>query len=127
MSFNISKYHAALGPKKWVLWLFLSLTVGITILVVYYKTVQRGKLIGKLRTEADLASLKAEKVRYDLLRAAGTEKVAVLLDEACALQTQSHARETQIKLLEKANDAELKKIQALKSWRDLDEYNRRSR
>lgn len=124
---DILKYHAATGPKKWILWLVLSITVFIALVALYMKLNKRQEELKKLRTEAELTAQKAEQTRYDIMREKDSSKLVGLLDQANALQKTADTKYAEIAKSEKEFEAEYKQVKALESWRDLDAYNKKSR
>lgn len=124
---NIVKYHAATGPKKWILWIVVSVTAFIALVALYMKLNKRQEDLKKLRTEAELAAKKVEQVRYDIMREKDSSKLVGLLDQAHVLQKTADDKRAEIAKNEKEFEAEYKQVKALESWRDLDAYNKKSR
>jgi len=124
---SILKYHASTGPKKWILWIVVSITVFIAVFALYIKLNKRHDELKKLRTEADLAAQKADQVRADILREKDQSKLVGLLDQAHELQKTADAKRDEIAKSEKEFEAEYKQVKALESWKDLDAYNQKSR
>lgn len=127
MTPNILKYHAASGPKKWILWVVLSVTVLITIAAMYLRLSKRQQELKKLHIEADLAALKADQTRADILREKDSSKLVELLDQAHTLQKTADAKRAEIAQSQRVFTEEYKQVKALESWRDLDAYNKKSR
>lgn len=124
---NIVKYHASTGPKKWILWVVLSVTVFIAIVALYMKLQKRQEELKKLRTAAELTDQKAEQLRFDVMREKDATKLAGMLTQAEALHKEAEAKREEIAWNEKAFQAEYKQVKVLESWRDLDAYNKKSR
>jgi predicted transposase YdaD len=124
---SILKYHASTGPKKWILWIVVSITVFIAVFALYMKLNKRRQEIEKMHNEADLAAQKAEQVRADILREKDQSKLVGLLDQAHELQKTADAKRNEIAKSEKEFEADLKQVKALESWKDLDAYNQKSR
>lgn len=124
---NILKYHGAKGPKKWILWLLISVGVLVATLAIYIRLNKRKHEIVKLHKEADLMNLKVEQVRFDMIHEKNAVKLADLLIQAQELQKAAVAKSAEIAENEKAFEAEFKQVKALESWKDLDAYNQKSR
>lgn len=124
---NILKYHAAKGPKKWVLWVVISLVASVTLLALYMRLNKRQAELRKLRINAELTDQKSEQLRFDVMREKDTVKLADMLRQAQILQKAAEAQRAEIVKNEKEFNAEYKQVKALESWKDLDAYNRKSR
>lgn len=123
----VDKYHAAKGPKKWVLWVSVSVVVFLTLIALYLSIRRRQKEIAALRTQAEMASLKAEQNRFEMSRAKDDQQLQELVNQTNELQHSADLKRREISKNEKDLAAELKQVEALKSWKDLDAYNRRGR
>jgi len=124
---NILKYHAAKGPKKWILWLVISIASFIAIFAIYKRLKVRGKELEKLHAEVDEADRKTAQIQYEVMREKSSNKIAALLLEAQKLKTLAEAKRVEIAKNDKEFDADLKQVKALESWKDLDAYNEKSR
>jgi hypothetical protein len=124
---NILKYHAAKGPKKWVLWLVVSIAALIAIVALYIRMNRRQQLITKLRNDADSASQKAEQLRFKIVHEQDAVKLNEMVAQAQVLQDTANAKRAEIAKNAKEFAAEYKQVKALESWKDLDAYNQKSR
>jgi len=124
---SILKYHASTGPKKWILWIVLSVAVFIALVALYMKLQKRQEELKKLRTAAELTDQKAEQLRFDVMREKDATKLTEMLTQAEALHKEAAAKREEIAWNEKAFQAEYKQVKALESWKDLDAYNQKSR
>lgn len=124
---KILAYQVATGPKKWILWLTISISVLLAIAAIYWAIKRREKQIAKLRTEAELAAQQAEQVRYNMIRENDKNRLLELAAEANEMQHLADTKRQEIAKNEKDLAAELKQVEALKSWNDLDKYNRQGR
>jgi hypothetical protein len=127
MTPKILNYHAASGPKKWILWLVVSVAAFVACFALYVRLSKRKDQLAKLHNEVDLAGVKAEQVRFDMLHEKNAAKLADLLKQAHALQRIADAKNAEIAKNEKEFEAEYKQVKALESWKDLDAYNQKSR
>jgi len=124
---NILKYHAAKGPKKWILWLVISIASFIAIFAIYKRLKVRGKELEKLHAEVDEADRKTAQIQYEVMREKSSDKIAALLLEAQKLKALAEAKRAEIAKNDKEFDTDLKQVKALESWKDLDAYNEKSR
>jgi len=124
---NILKYHASSGPKKWILWIVISVAVLAAVIALYLKLNKRQQDIKRLRIEADLAEQHAKNIRFDILREQDSTKLIGLADKARAFQVVADTKRAEITQNEKEFEAEYKQVKALESWKDLDAYNKKSR
>ena len=124
---NILKYHAAKGPKKWILWLVISIASFIAIFAIYKRLKVRGKELEKLHAEVDEADRKTAQIQYEVMREKSSDKIAALLLEAQKLKALAEAKRAEITKNDKEFDTDLKQVKALESWKDLDAYNEKSR
>lgn len=124
---SIVKYHAATGPKKWILWLVVSAMV---LGVVIYRHMQaRAKAlhVRKLRDELDKLVLQNENKQRDILREGDITKLTQMYGESAVLKKEARKKSLEITAAELAYKEELDKVKALKAWKDLDLYNEESR
>ncbi len=127
MTDKVVKFHSSKGPKKWLLWVGISLSVLITGFVLYWRIYKKQQQITKLRTEAELAKADAARKQFEMKHAESTEKFQQLVAEANALSTLAETKRQDILKADKEIESDLAQIKALKAWKDLDAYNKQQR
>lgn len=124
---KIFEYHSASGFKKWWLWLLVGLGVLATIIFFYMNRQARLKEIASTYTEIDKLKLESDLVARKINRERDELEIAKLRDEYDELDRSIKIKERTAQSKLKELDKDLEDIKALKSWADLDEYNKSSR
>jgi acyl-CoA synthetase (NDP forming) len=124
---NLQKYSISKKWKRWLLWLPLSLAVLFSLLILYWKYRKKNKELTGLRTEAEIKRTQLAHLQHKL----DTEEDKVVLER---LKTEFNETAHAVDLIQRTivkteadAQAALKQIEALKTWDDLDKYNRSGR
>jgi hypothetical protein len=123
----VVKYHFTTGPKKWVLYVTVSISVLLALIGLYLSIRRRQKTIETLRNESEEAAQKAAQIRYDMQRNNDNQQLIALVDKTNELQRTADLKRQEISKNERDLASELKQVKALKSWKDLDAYSRLGR
>lgn len=124
---KIAAYYAAKGPKRWALWMYISLGVLAAGTVFYFWYSKKKREIAKLKLEAAKASIDAENARYAMVLTSDEAELDRLREQSNEYQHQAAQLRTQIATEEQQVAKRLKAITELKSWEDIDKYNKQGR
>lgn len=110
------------GPKKWVLALVGVALSGLLIASLYFILRRKGKELAKLKHDRDLAAAKAESLELAAKTSKNTAIASKLLDNADRLRQEIQGLHEQMDVLESERKETHEKIDALRTWDDLDRY-----
>jgi hypothetical protein len=121
---NIDKYHAAKGIHKAWWWVLLSLVALFAIGIAWWRVGLRRNELEKTRNE--LSKLRLAKVakEHELAKLHDRETLSVLISEHKELQHTIDLKQRELVGRVKAFEDEYRKVKALESWRDLEQYNK---
>lgn len=124
---KIQDYFSSRGPRRWVLWLYISLSVLAAGVVFYFWYAAKQRQIAKLKTAAVKAAVKAENIRYRMGLDRDVAELKYLASQANEWQHTADNIRSEIAKHEKEVHKQLTKITELKSWKELDVYNKQGR
>jgi Mg2+ and Co2+ transporter CorA len=124
---DILKYRTAKGPKKWLLWLVITGTALLALFIQYKRLKARRRTIEKLYKEVGIAEQQSIQLQYEAIQERNVQRVNDLMAQAKALKRSIADKRAVITDNNKAYAEELTQIEVLKSWKDLDERNKKLR
>ena len=127
MNTRINDYLSSKGPRRWGLWLYISLSVLAAGIVFYFWYAAKQRQITKLKTAAVRAAVKAENVRYSMSVDRDVAELKYLASQANEWQHTADRLRSEIAKHEKEVTVQLTKVAELKSWKELDIYNKQGR
>jgi len=124
---KIYAYYTSKGPKRWVLWAYISIGMLLMSLSFAVWRMKKNKELAQLRAKALQTDLQISKVRLDMSNAADMQVVTALAAKAKELRRTASNLRADIITNELLVADKLKHLQELKTWADLDTHNKQGR
>lgn len=124
---KINEYKTAKGPRKWLLWVSITLTVIAMSVGFYFWHKAKTRQIIKLKAEAAKAAIKAEDTRIEILNTNDKTAIKELAAKANEWQHLADRIRGEAAVHEKEVSEKLRQLSGLKTWIELDKYNKQGR
>jgi hypothetical protein len=123
----IGNYHKATGPKRWALWLVLSVLAFVFMFYYYWRASRSYKELARVRSEFELKTIALEDARYKIQVAGKENDLKDLIKEYDDISKDIRQQNLIVNKATEKVKAAIQDMGMLKTWDDLDAYNQRGR
>lgn len=124
---QIINYHASTGLKRWWKWLVLTVIISIAVFTAVKRIQKYKKELDDAKEHLLNLTLLAAAKEHSLSKVQDRVQTEALVKSYNEIQHKIDAADRKVAQSTRDLDAEYRRLKAMSSWTDLNEYNQHSR
>lgn len=124
---DVERYAKARGVRRWVLWLGIGSAAAIAAMFLRWHVRKRKQVIESILRDRRALSEDLELLHFKAMKSTNQAERQAILEDIATIQKASNAKQEEYVQNSYALQEELKQIEALTTWRQLDSRNTEKR